>query len=263
MTIRGTLFGVLAGGIGAFLAFAGGAQATTLKISITNNQAAGGLNLTPLFFALHDGSFDPFDEGSPASGDVEGLAEDGIPSGLIAAAGSFTNGVITSPGGFAGAPVIDPGETASVKITVDPTTERYLTFLSMVIPSNDNFIGNDTPVAYEVFDALGEYASIGAIEVFGGDVWDAGTEKNTGAGAAFSTLPGPGEDEGSVITRQAGLDFLLGTPTPAGISISSVPGGRDLLATIEVSLVPIPAGMPLLLGGLGMLAIARKRRLKK
>jgi hypothetical protein len=64
------MFSVLACGLGGVIASANVAAAATLEITITNNQAAQGLYLTPLFFALHDGSFDPFDEGSAASAAV-------------------------------------------------------------------------------------------------------------------------------------------------------------------------------------------------
>ena len=64
----------------------------------------------------------------------------------------------------------------------------------------------------------------------------------------------------SVIALQNDLSFLLNTPTPAGLSINSVPGRADLLATIRISQVPLPAGAPLLLSGLGAFAMMRRRK---
>ena len=39
-----------------------------------------------------------------------------------------------------------PGATASTIFTVDPSINRFFTFGSMVVPSNDYFIGNDDPM---------------------------------------------------------------------------------------------------------------------
>ncbi|NNK78347.1 MAG: PEP-CTERM sorting domain-containing protein, partial [Litoreibacter sp.] len=93
------------------------------------------------------------------------LAEEGDPSGMIAdaTAAGATSGVIFWPERFAGAPVIDPGEIASITLKADPTTNRFFSFLSMVIPSNDTFIGNEDSMAYEVFTAIGEFTGLGPI----------------------------------------------------------------------------------------------------
>jgi hypothetical protein len=251
--------------LAAFAMTAGAASAATLDITITNNQSEGGLFLTPLFTVFHDGSFDTFDRGGQASGSLEALAEEGDVSGLIgdATSAGFESAVITSPGGFPGAPVIDPGETATVRVTVDETMGRYFSFLSMVIPSNDNFIGNGDATAHELFDDMGRFTGLGPIALLGSNVYDAGTEANNGTGAAFSTAGGVGTATDDPIQLQGPLDFLLNTSTPAGIDIISVPGASDLLATIQVSQVPLPAGMPLVLTGLGAFGALRLRKRRK
>ena len=66
--------------VAGFLVSAGvvtAASAASLQISITNNQQPDGLYITPLLSILHDGSFDAFDSGSPASANVEAAAEEG------------------------------------------------------------------------------------------------------------------------------------------------------------------------------------------
>ena len=49
-----------------------------------------------------------------------------------------------------------PGLTGSAIFTVDPTINPFFTFASMVVPSNDYFIGNDSPTQYQLFDAMGD-----------------------------------------------------------------------------------------------------------
>ncbi len=241
---------------------AGAAAAKTVEITITNTQAADGLYLTPLFAALHDGGFDPFDAGSAASPSVELLAEEGMPSLLVpeAQAAGAAAGVIFAPGGFAGAPVLDPGETASIRLDVDPTSQRFLSFMSMVIPSNDIFIGNDNSMAYEVFDMAGTFTNLGPINVYADDAWDAGTEVNNGFGAPFNTAGGTATEVDGLITRASDRLFFLNRQETAAGTFVNLASGPNQLARIEVSQVPLPAGMPLLLAGLGAFGWMRRRR---
>ncbi|MCV6594727.1 MAG: VPLPA-CTERM sorting domain-containing protein [Silicimonas sp.] len=252
----------LAAGLLVSTALAGAASAAVVQVTITNNQASDAVYLTPLLSVFHDGSFDSFDLGRAASASVEALAEEGNPA-LVAAdaqAAGATTGVVFGPAGFAGAPVLDPGETASIRLDVDPSDGRYFSFLSMVIPSNDIFIGNDNPLAYRVFDADGKFTGLGPISVYANDAWDAGTEVNNGQGAPFNTAGGTSTEVDGVITQASdSLFFLNGQDTVAGTTIS-LPTGANLLATIEVSQVPLPAGAPLLLAGLGAFGWMRRRQ---
>lgn len=241
------------------------ATAASLQISITNNQAEDGVYLTPLASILHDGSFDTFDSGGQnrASDALEALAEDGNADPIVAAAtaAGADVGVITSPGGFPGAPVIDPGETASIELNVaDPTSNRFFSFLSMVIPSNDVFIGNEDSMAYEVFDIAGAFTGLGPIQVYSNQAYSAGTEENIGFGAPFNTASGDGDpvETDDPIRRLGNLFFLNGQNTPDGTTINL--SGRTLLATIEISEVPLPAGFPLLIGALGAFGLMKRRK---
>jgi hypothetical protein len=111
-----------------------------------------------------------------------------------------------------------------------------------------------------VFDLAGAFNNIAPISIFGGDVWDAGSELSNNVGAAFNASGGMGTPEMGVVSLAGDLTDLLGQLTAAGTTINSVPGDRELLATIEISSVPVPAALPLMLAGLGIMGAAGRRR---
>ena len=253
----------------AALALAGSAVAQAdgdIRVSITN-EAQSDFFLTPLWFGFQEGSFDLFDAGSAASQSLEDLAEEGIVGGLMtdfanAPVPGHVQGVAANPAGFPGAPVIDPGETADGFATpINTAAYQYFSFASMLIPTNDTFIGNDDPFAYKVFDDAGninDASGTFTIQIFGSDIWDAGTEVNDGLGAAFSTAGGVATDELGTVTAGSDLSNFLGLTTPAGITITDPLEANELLATIRISIVPAPASAAVL--GLAGLAAIRRRR---
>ena len=106
----------------------------------------------------------------------------------------------------------------------------------MLIPSNDAFVGNEDPDAYRVFNPDGSFAGPLTIEIFGRDIWDAGTELNNGDGAAFSLNGGAAVAENGVVDLHPGLENFEGTATPAGqIAEGTAPGPDDLVARITIS----------------------------
>ena len=229
------------------------ADAAALQITVTNHQTSGGFYFTPVAVAFHDGGYDLFDPGTAASAELEALAEGGATDPLVAALGNNGDGtarnatVVTAPDGFAGAPVFDPGDSATQIFDVANTaTNRYLTFGSMVIPSNDAFFGNGDPFAHEVFATDGSFAGPVEIRVFGSSIYDAGTEVDDGLGAAFSANGGDATDEGGVVELDSGLAIFVGTDTAAGTTLTSGVDGAELLATISVAdanAVPEPTTM--------------------
>jgi hypothetical protein len=233
------------------LAFAAApARAGLIEISVTN-QGNSSFFLTPVWFGFHDGSFDAFDPGLFANSALEMLAEDGIVSGLqsdfSASNPTGLQGVLANAAGFGGAPVIDPGETASVIVNVDSINHRFLNFASMVIPSNDSFIGN--PNAIEVFDAAGKING-GTLffDVTADQIWDAGTEVNDTLGAAFSTLGGTSSDQNGLVELLGanGLDNFAGTGTAAGTTITDLFTSGEIVASFQISAVPEPSSATLL-----------------
>ncbi len=232
------------------------------------NEGNSDFFFTPLWFGLHDGSFDTFDAGAAASASLELLAEDGDVSGLVSDFASVTGGiggVAANAAGFGGAPVIDPGESAVVTVSgLDAIANRYLSFASMVIPSNDSFIGNANATAYEIFDGAGNFTGPVTIQIFANDIWDAGTEVNDTMGAPFSAVGGVATDEGGTIALlpAGGLDNFAGTGIPTGGTIADLIAADQLVATITVTQsVPEPNGLAMI--GFGAIALGAIRRRRK
>ncbi|MDB4533822.1 spondin domain-containing protein [Vicingaceae bacterium] len=257
----------MTGGLAALLILTASiANAQQVRVTVENLQPGDGYYLTPLWVGFHDGSFDFFDVNTTSSASLEALAEGGDASGIsgdFAAASTGTDAVITSPGGFAGAPVIDPGEVASAIIDVNAgMTNQYFSYASMIIPSNDGFIGNDIANAIQVFDSNGDFNGPILIELFGANVWDAGTEENDGLGAAFSATPGTDTTESLLVRIHPGLnDTFLGTDTVAGTTIGASLDAATPLATISITAVPEPTSIGLLgISALLGIAFIRRRR---
>jgi hypothetical protein len=247
------------------LAFPATAPAASIQITVTNNQPAGGFAFAPVWFGLHDGTYQTFTPGAAASSTIRTTAELGTPSALMSAfAGHGDQAVVGSapigPGG-GGSAILDVG---------DPTTNRFLSFASMVVPSNDFFMGNADPQAFEIFNAAGAFNGPLTIKVYGGDVWDAGTEVNDiNFGAAFIVGDDINDhvDQGGVIAlvfggpdQTAYLNSMLGKATPYGYDVSHLISPDDLLATFEIRAVPEPSSLALLgLGAAGLAAASARR----
>lgn len=255
---------------GAFIA---PASATPVQITVTNTSGAGGLTLTPLYFGFHNGSVDLFDVGSAASAGIETIAETGdfgpLRDERVAQQASSVGGVAL--GTSIGAPgPIEPGETASFTVNLDSVANRYMLFTSMVIPSNDTFVGVDNPTQFSLFDGLGNFAGPQTINITGEFAYDAGTEVNDASvtgGAAFvqGRDASQGAAQNGVIGSAMSLSEFLGLTLANG---SVLDGDVDFLrdpanftfASIEISQVPLPQSFVLMVAGLAGLGFAAKRK---
>ncbi len=243
-------------------AFVANLQGTEVVVTIENLQPDDGFYFTPVWLGFHDGGFDFFDSGSAASVELETIAETGDAgplSALFQSSHEFDT-VVTSPGGFGDAPVFDPGESVTLNLDVpNAGSNQYVSFASMVIPSNDAFFGNGEPTAYQVFNADGSFAGPLTIEIRGSGIYDAGTETNTGMGAAFSAVGGTDTDEGGTVALHPGLGNFVGTGTADGTTIGSAIESAELLARIQITAVPEPSMISLLaFGGLVSLTVLRR-----
>lgn len=204
-----------------------------MAVTVTNLQPADGLTLTPVFLAPLDGEYDMFDVGAAASENVERLVEDGTTQPRIDAA-IASGGVSDEATATEGGPIA-PGESRTVTFNVDSGDDltQYLSYMSMVIPSNDAFIGNDDPEAIDLFDGNGDPIAregANAIVVTGDDVWDAGTEVNDELEASTAALgqtdPDTGTDENGVVAQHPGLigSVREGSAAPGRV-LTDRPGG--------------------------------------
>lgn len=184
---------------------------TLVSVTFRNGASEGGTFQTPVWIGAHDGSFDLFDLESPASEALERLAEDGTTgpiSELFQSSGAGnTETTVISNGEI---PPFAPGESATITLELDANDprDRYLSFASMVIPSNDAFVGNSDPKAYPIFDDQGNLLH-DRIIISDLRVYDAGTEVNDELpeNTAFlaQMAPNTGVTEGGVVTLHPGF----------------------------------------------------------
>jgi hypothetical protein len=251
---------------------ASSALAVDVRVTIRNLSPDSSVALSPFTLAAHDGTFDAFDAASLASAGVEDVAELGAGTnyGAEATAAQATAVVATAiatQGGF-GPGIFRPGASGSIVLSLDPTLNRYLSYGSMVVPSNDSFLGNDSPTAVELFDAGGTFVASN-FTITGDRIWDAGTEVNQLLGSAYvvgqdATM---GDAEGGTVhLANLATQFAayLGSSTPAGETFSVVPSPTAAVASFSFSVVPEPASLALAgLGALGFVGICFKRQLRR
>ena len=175
--------------------------------TVTNPAPMGGTCMSPTWFGIHDGTFDLYDRGQPASEPLERIAEDGTVAPLMeafaSASSTFVDGVVnTGP--------LCPGETATVStiVPVRKGMKYFFSYASMILPSNDAFVANGNPRAHEIFNANGDFIPAMILET-GGDVLDAGTEVNDEipANTAFfgQMSPDTGVEENGVVGPHPGF----------------------------------------------------------
>ncbi len=245
------------------------AMAQSVQVRVENLTPDGGFSFSPVWLGFHDGSFNMFDAGTQAR-DLDGIQQiaELADAGPLGARFGMeqpmgVGGLVAST---AGVPPFEPGESASTVFDVgDATQNRFMSYASMVVPSNDLFFGNDD--ALEIFDAAGNFNGPFTIEIYGRDVWDAGTEVNNILdGAAFiegsDAMAGADEFEDIALffSRPGADDYLasiVGQTTPTGATITSPIAEGELLGRITVVPAPGVAGVGLV-AGLGLMA--RRRR---
>lgn len=270
------------------------AAIVNVNVRIENLAPTGGVAITPVWAGFHSGNFDSYNSGAAAGRVVTGLerlAEDGntavISSDFL---GGFTyvdaaglNSRIAATGSTAGrvdqtiggAP-IQAGESVNGMFALDDGgANNFFSYASMVLPSNDYFLGNGDPNAFDLTALLAGGGPVTFLIGTPTTINDAGTEAQdfaTSAGNPLFGLPtgqtGPnqGADDPSAFVRNVTGDPYAG--------FANIPGGADLtplnfnnsalyssggIARITISAVPEPSGLAALVFGLGAIGFRRKR----
>lgn len=146
---------------------------TEFKVSYTNHSPQQGQIISPLWFSLHNGSYDYFNKGETASKPVEYMAEDGevgnphnrmtpefvkalvadgldlskVPAAENTLSGEFAASEAAKNGGYQDLLITNdaatfshplPGQTAHVtfQLDADATNNRYFSYATMPFPTN-------------------------------------------------------------------------------------------------------------------------------
>ena len=255
---------LVAAAIAAALPLASQAAVVQLKVTVENLAAQNSVSFAPLRVGFHSGVFDAFSIGQVANAAIISVAEGGsgadwFPAFAAADPGAITGTVLPNPAG----PLV-PGLTGTNTFTIDTVVNPFFTFAAMVVPSNDFFIGNDSPTRFRLFDDAGNLV-VNDILQRARDVWDAGSEIFDPAAAAFVGTNALRADQNSVVAFNfAELAAFNGLLTAAGYSFNSQLTANSEIYRISFAVVPspvpVPAGLPLLLGGVGALGVLARRR---
>ena len=162
----------------------------TVKVAnLTANQP-----MSPLAVLAHNSRYQLFEIGQASSVELEHLAEGGSNAELIGLMNSNNN----IDQGISGNGLVLPGAADQVTITVDPHRYGYLSVASMLVNTNDAFVG-ETGLSLKSL-AVGESYEMSM------NVWDSGTELNDDLAA---TIPGPaGGGEGFNAARNDSNDVV-------------------------------------------------------
>lgn len=236
------------------------AQAAVVDVTVTvqNLVPANGIAFAPLHLGFHSGGFDAFNLGGVATAAIISVAEGGAGGAWQAA---FAAADPTATRGTVGGLLL-PGASSSLTLRVDTALNPLFSFAGMVVPSNDFFIGNDSPAEYRLFDATGALTTP-SITVTAGEIWDAGSEVFDPAAAAFVGNNDLRTAQNSVVAFNfAELAAFNGLATGAGYTFSSAlaAGSEVYRIGFEVSPVPEPGSLAMLTAGLLSVGFLVRRR---
>lgn len=241
------------------IASAAAAQEVQLLVTVESLTPANGAALTPFAVGFHNGAFDAFNPGATASLGVENLAELGDGAAYInelkAAHPAAVGGMVIATENAFGPGIFLPGGSGSFEFIIDSSVHRFFSFGSMVVPSNDRFVGNAAPI--ELFDAGGNFVGQ-TLTLLGANIWDSGTEVDAHFGAAF--IQGQdamlGNPQGGVIALNGNFAVYAGATTAAGYTFDVLPGDADGIARISFTVIPAPGTA----AALAILAVGLRRR---
>lgn len=218
-----------------------------LTVTIQNLAPTNSVSFAPTRVGFHNGSFDPFNIGQTAGPAIVSIAEGGSGNdwfpALAAADPNSVGGTVANGGPAipAGNPS-GPGSTATATFRIDTSTQGFFTFANMVVPSNDLFLGNDTPL--QLFDSNGNL-QVSSISQFGSSIWDANSEVAIAANGAFlvgGTNDNRVEEGGLVAFDFSELSVYDGLQTAGGYTFdsSSITANTELFRITLSSVTAVP-----------------------
>ena len=250
-----------AGWVAVLMVASAAARADVVDVTVTvqNLAPTAGISFAPLHAGFNRGTFDAFDIGGVATAPIISVAEGGVgdvwQAAFAAADPGATRGTI---GGL-----LLPGASSSLTFRVDTALNPYFTFAAMAVPSNDFFIGNDSPTEYRLFDAGGNLL-LSTITVGAAEIWDAGSEVFDPAAAAFVGNNDLRRAQNSVVALNfSELAGFNGLTTGAGYIFNSTLTAQSEVYRIgfSVTAVPEPSSYALMAAGLMAVGfVARRRR---
>ncbi len=219
----------------ALTASLGSAPVFAQDLSITVTNLTHGMAFTPILVAAHDATGNLFDIGQPASANLQAMAEGGALTGLE----TDLDG-ISATHTNTGAPLM-AGDDVTATLNTDATpTNTKLSVVSMLLPTNDGFMGLD---AMDIPTTTGTYH-------YYINAYDAGTEANDellnpGAGGAPGVAGIPGDPGG--LAGSGGTGGAAGTDSNTTIHIhrgalgddQPAAGNSDLDNTVHRWLNPV------------------------
>ena len=236
---------------------------TTISVTIENLAPVNSVSFAPLRLGFGNGTFDSFNIGTTAGPGIVSIAEGGGGAQWFT---DFAAADPTSVRGSVGGPLL-PGMTATANFVVDSMSvnNRFFTFANMVIPSNDLFLGNDSPTAFQLFDASGNLL-ITQINQNAAQIWDANSELAIPLNGAFIAGSVNGNrvaENGLVAFDRSELTAFNGLTTAAGYTFSDAALTNSTpVYRITFAAAPEPGTFVFMATALGLAAIT-KRRLRR
>ena len=249
-----------AAAVASAIALSGAAMAAQVNLTITaaNLAPTNSISFAPLHFGVHSGVFDAFNIGAVAGAAIISVAEGGVGGAWQTEFGLADPGAVR--GTIAG--LLQPGQTRSLSVQVDTAINPFFTFAAMTVPSNDFFIGNDSPTRFRLFDTTGALL-ITSIGQKANQIWDNGSEVLDPAAAAFVGNNDLRTNQNSVVAFNFG-EFAAynGLTTAAGyVFNSALPAQSDVYRlSFAVAAVPEPETFAMMAAGLLVLGTVAWRR---